>query len=391
MPIVAMKDMLQHAYDNSYAVSAFELLSLDVLEGIVAAAERCHSPVILTLSDAPSSHYDFELLMPAVEAAARRSSQPMAIHLCRSISINSVIRAINSGCNSVMLDNRLETLQNNILRTSEVVRISHACGVPVEGALDIALGVEAAQNYVQQTGVDFLAVSSNTIYGRRKDDPRLNHHYLSQVNKSLRIPFVIHGGAGLSKEQYQQFIAHGVAKINYGSSLYDTTYSQIRNNAESHHTDYSQLMEGVREVTSSEVEACLRLGKSMNRGKALLEYCTPWTPVEHLIIYNVHGISDHEVDTMMTEGQQTLRTIPGVREIIAGRAIKEDTQFRYTWLIRFCHPAVIDSYREHPLHVAFANQLFRPIAGDRISIDYLWHEQKKLNRPVFEIHSQGRL
>jgi len=73
---------------------------------------------------------------------------------------------------------------------------------------------------------------------------------------------------------------------------------------------------------------------------------------------------------MMAEGRRVLSAIPGVREVFTGEAIQTDASYRYTWLVRFCHPAVIDSYREHPAHVAFANNQFRPVAGNRISIDF---------------------
>ena len=128
----------------------------------------------------------------------------------------------------------------------------------------------------------------------------------------------------------------------------------------------------------------MHLGGSTDRAAELLAHCTSWTPVEHLIIYNVTGIGEHEVDAMLAEGRQSLSTIPGVRKVITGRAVKAEAKYRYTWLIRFCHPAVIDSYREHPLHVAFADKLFRPIASDRISIDYQWDEQKPARAPVTE-------
>jgi fructose-bisphosphate aldolase class II len=93
-------------------------------------------------------------------------------------------------------------------------------------------------------------------------------------------------------------------------------------------------------------------------------------PVEHLIIYNVEGIAKTRAETMIAEGRQALSAIPGVREVFTGEAVQDAAKFRYTWLVRFCHPAVIDSYREHPDHVTFADKLFRPLASDRISIDY---------------------
>ena len=96
----------------------------------------------------------------------------------------------------------------------------------------------------------------------------------------------------------------------------------------------------------------------------------PWTPVEHLIISNVTEISEEETHAMIVEGQKVLSTIPGVLEVVTGEAVKSDADYRYAWLVRFCHPTVIDSYRDHPLHVAFADNKFRPVAGGRISIDY---------------------
>ena len=74
--------------------------------------------------------------------------------------------------------------------------------------------------------------------------------------------------------------------------------------------------------------------------------------------------------TMKTEGKRILSAIPGVREVFIGEAVAESASYRYTWLVRFCHRTVIDSYREHPDHIGFANNLFRPVAGERISIDY---------------------
>jgi fructose-bisphosphate aldolase class II len=73
---------------------------------------------------------------------------------------------------------------------------------------------------------------------------------------------------------------------------------------------------------------------------------------------------------MMAEGRRGLAAIPGVREIFTGEAVGDGARYRFSWLVRFCHPAVIDSYREHPEHIAFADKLFRPISNDRISIDY---------------------
>ena len=95
MPLVNMADMLRHAYEKRYAVGAFDVVSLDFIEGVMAAAERQRAPVILSLAESHFEYFDFELLMPAVEAASRRASVPVAIHLDHGASRESAFQAIN--------------------------------------------------------------------------------------------------------------------------------------------------------------------------------------------------------------------------------------------------------------------------------------------------------
>jgi len=257
MPLVDMKDMLQHAYNHNYAVGAFDLVSLDFLQGIMIAAQRAQAPVILSLAESHFEYFDFELVMPAVEAAAKRASVPVAIHLDHGASLESAVTAINHGCNGVMVDASQQPFTDNIQRTRRVVEMAHACGVPVEGELGYVPGVEGedaerhpgeiayttvdeAKTYVAETGVDFLAVSIGTtigtVHGRMQGKPKLDFQRLQQINETLAIPLVIHGGTGLSDEQFQQLIANGVTKINYYTALSDAAAKQIRENAETNTT-----------------------------------------------------------------------------------------------------------------------------------------------------------
>ncbi len=389
MPIVNMKDMLQHAYEHNYAVGAFDLVSLDFLQGILDAAERAQAPVILSLAESHFEFFDFALLMPAVEAAAKRASVPVAIHLDHGASFESAAKAINLGCNGIMVDASDKPLEENTSITKTLVEMAHGCGIPVEGELGYVPGVEGedaerhpgeicyttvaeAQTYVENTGVDFLAVSIGTVHGRMQGKPELDFQRLQQINKALGIPLVIHGGTGLSDEQFQQLISNGVSKINYYTALSDAAARQIEQNASAAaNSGYTGLVNNLRDAIGAETERCIRLWGGADRAKEVLARCRPWTPVEHLIIYNVEGLDTAGVKKMIAEGRRLLSAIPGVREVFTGEAMKEDDKYRYTWLVRFCHPAVIDSYREHPDHVAFADNHFRPVAGGRISIDYI--------------------
>lgn len=388
MPLVNMKHMLEHAYANGYAVGAFDLVSLDFLEGIMDAAERCQSPVILSLAESHFDYFDFALVMPAVEAAARRALVPVAIHLDHGESLESAITGINQGCNGVMVDASQYNLDENIQRTQDVVAMARACGVPVEGELGYVPGVEGedaerhpgeiayttveqATVYVNQTGVDFLAVSIGTVHGRMKGEPELDFGRLASINQALKIPLVIHGGTGLSDDQFRQLIESGVSKINYYTALSDAAGIQIGKNAgEQHNRGYTALLAGAKDAISQETERCMRLWGCAERAAEVLAQCTAWSPVDHVIIYNLSDVTDDDAEAMMAEGRRVLSRIPGVREVVTGRAVKQDAQYQYTWLVRFCHEAVIDSYREHPAHVEFANNLFRPFAAGRVSIDF---------------------
>ncbi len=390
MPLVDMHDMLKHAYRNGYAVGGFEPMSLDFLEAIVEAAENCRAPVILNLVEFHFGHYDFELVMAAAEKAARRATVPVALHLDHGGSLAAAVRAINLGCNSVMLDASHDPFPSNVAQTRQVVEMAHGCGVAVEGELGYDAGmpgegeeaarhagetsytsVEEAKAFVERTGVDCLAVSIGTVHGRVRGRSKLDIERLKRINEALKIPLVIHGGSGLSDEQYRKLIAHGVARINYSTALGDIAGNRLRANARAaSRCGYTGLAEGVREDVEQEVERCMHLWGSAGRAAEVLVQCRAWEPVQHVIVYNVEGATDEQIETMMARGRAVLAAIPGVRRVFTGWALPEKAKYRFCWLVEFCHPKVVDSYRDHPEHVAFANRFFRPIAAERISVDY---------------------
>jgi fructose-bisphosphate aldolase class II len=387
MALVNMRDMLHHAHRHSYAVAAFDLVSLDFLEAIIKAAEACRAPVILSLAESHFEYFDFELAMAATEAAARRTWVPVAIHLDHGASLETAVKAIRLGCNGVMVDASTLPFEDNVVRTREVVTMAHACGVPVEGELGYVAGVEGedaekhpgqlvytsveeAGLYVTRTGIDFLAVSIGTVHGRMRGEPRLDMDRLAKINATLGIPLVIHGGTGLSDQQFRDLIARGVSKINYYTALSDAAAEQIRRNLDAGaiKAGYTGLVKGIQAPMQAEMQRCIRLWGSAERADELLSVCEPWRPVSHLIIYNVSAGGDAQA--MIAEGRRVLAAIPGVRRVFSGEAVAGTAGYRYCWNVEFCHPAVIDAYREHPNHVSFADKRFRPIAGDRISIDY---------------------
>ena len=387
MPLVNMKDMLQHAHAHGYAVGAFELISVDFIEAIMAAAEGCRAPVIFSVAEPHFNVFDVDLLMPALETAARHADVPVAIHFDHGSELQSAVQGINQGCNGVMVDCSAKSFADNVKITKEVVAMAHACGVLVEGELGNVPGVEGedaelhpgefafttvaeARAYVDRTNVDSLAISIGTVHGHMKGKPKLDWNRLKQINESLGIPLVIHGGSGLGDDQYRRLAASGVAKINFYTAVADVASACMHTHAKNNRLHYSQVMQQVKNAVGEEAERCMRLSGAAGRAAEVLAQCTPWLPVEQVIKYNVESVDEETVEAIMEEGRRILSSIPGVREVVAAKAMKADAKYRYRWLVRFCHPSVIDNYREHPAHVAFANRLLSPLAGERLSIDY---------------------
>ena len=388
MPLVNMKDMLHHAYRNGYAVGAFGLHSLDVLEAIVAAAESARAPVILSLSEAHFAHFDFRLAMAAAEAAAQRSVVPMAIHLDRGANAESAVNAIRHGCNGIMVDTSHLPLGENFETTRALVKMAHACGVAVEGELGYMPDVDEdagatlpgaasyttpaeARGFAERTGVDFLAVSIGSVDGRANGKSRLDWSRLKGINASVGIPLVVRAGTGLTDEQYHKLITLGVAKINCSSSLSEIAGDSIRSAAKAGSRDYADLRAGVRAAVSTEVERCMRMWGAAGRAAEVLTQCRPWLNVEHVIVYNASGLDAKRLRIAMAEGQRQLAAIPGVREVQVGSVADKSSRYRHCWLIRFASAAVIDNFNQHSAHVAFVDHMLNPEAADRLTADYV--------------------
>jgi len=379
MPLIDMRDLLRHSRRHGYAVGGFEPAGLDNIEPILQAAENTRSPIVLSIRDS-SGQYDFELAMAAAETAARRAGVPVAIELVGGGTLDSAVRAIRHGCNGVTLDASRETFPENVARTRAIVNMAHACGVPAEGTLRGAAtdaeknhggsapaSAEEARTYVKRTGVDFLAVSVGSGSGRTRGVGRADFERLRRLVHGLELPLVIRDGAELAEEQIRRLIAGGVAKIHCDGVVAATVDKSVRAGARLGNAGWAG---GVREAIRAEVERCLRVFGSAGRAAEVLAQCRGWRPVEHVIVYNVEHVPDAQVEAMMARGREILATIPGVRRVVAGWAVADEPRYRFCWLIEFTHRAVIDSYREHPLHRQFADDLFRPVAGDRVSIDF---------------------
>lgn len=396
MSLVNMKDLLNHAYDNHYAVGAFEIVNLDFLRAVIAAAEQARSPVILNIVEPHFDLFDVELLMPAALKAAKRSSVPVAIHMDHCSSLKSVQSAISLGCNSVMVESANGDLPENIKQTKEAVDLAHNCGVPVEGELGHVAGVNPdhddddqsvqtsateAKYFVERSGVDFLAISIGTVHGQNNGKVRLDFNRLARINESVDVPLVIHGGTGLSDQQYHKLIDRGVAKINYFTAMAELLVNQLRKNISHKEVGYREMIAHLHEEMTAAALRVMQVWRSAGRAAEVMIQCGTWNNVEHVIVYNSSESDPTVIQIMLRKGKEQLSSIPGVLDVRIGRAIDDKSKYRYCWLVRFAHENVIEYYKTHPIHVAYADNYFRPVAADRVTNDYEILDDLELERP----------
>ena len=387
MALVNMRDLIYHAYSNRYAICSFDLANIDCLYAILAAAEQCRSPVILNICDGQFDPRQITSFMAAVEHAAHCAQIPVAIQ-CENInSLDAMQKGIKYGCNGVMCNASRLPLPANIEKTREIAMTSHQCGIAVEGKLgnvhngDTDTGqsdpannspsVHEAIAFVERTRIDFLAVNIGVGNDRRKARSKLDYQRLARINQAVHIPLVLEGYRELSDDQYFKLISHGVAKIDYTMTMLNEAQSEEIKQALKSTTavgdDYSLAL---RVSVEKKALHYMHLCGSAGRAAEVMMQCRAWTNIEHLIVYNTNHSDESDIHTMITEGTRELAKIPGVRAVIAGKSINDNSKYAYTWLIRFCSREVVEYYKEHPVHKSFADHYFRPSARDRITSDY---------------------
>ncbi len=367
MPLVHLDDMLNHAYRHNYAVGAFGVADLHFLEGIMQAAENCRAPVVLNLIESHFAQGNLATLIPAVMSAAERSAVPVAVNFDHGVSKANAERAIRAGCNGIMVDTSMLPFSDNLWQTREIVAMAHACGVTVEGELGYVPGIEGenAKNYpgelsytsaaeaagfVERTGVDCLAVSVGTVHGRMKGVPKLDYGRLAKIKEATAIPLVIHGGTGLSDEQYRKLINNGIAKINYYTALAEVAGKRIRENwAQDRKMDYSGMQQGVSDEVRIETERCMRLWGAGGRAAEVLAQCRPWREAQHVLLFNLHEPPSIEESTaIISEVKSSLEEVSGVLDVHVAQSFHASDAYRYSLTIKYVSQQALLACRNHP-------------------------------------------
>lgn len=229
--LVNLCDILKKASEERYAVGLFNTTDTDMLEAAISAAEELRAPIILGTAEVLLPYGELSLIAPSVIAAAKRAAVPVVVHFDHGLSFARCMEALKRGFSSVMFDGSALPYEENVRATKEIVSIAHAFGASVEGeighvgeaanqsASDAYTTPEEAKAYYEATGVDALAVAIGTAHGVYKQKPKLDIGRLAAIRQAVDVPLVLHGGSGLSDDDFKNCVSSGIAKINVFTDL----------------------------------------------------------------------------------------------------------------------------------------------------------------------------
>ncbi len=286
MPLVNTIDILKTAEEKKYAVGAFNAISLDFINGIVEAAEELSSPVILNLAESQFQFADISQIAPVVRSIAENSSVPIVLNLDHGLSVETAIKAIRNGFSAVMFDGSHMPFRENIEQTKLIVKLAHSIGVSVEGELgkiaggesegtvssaqkDFFTNVSEAKIFVEETGVDALAISFGNVHGFYKGEPKLDFDLLVKIKDAVKIPIVLHGGSGIPDTDFQKAISLGVSKVNFFTEMSKSALEAVKAllNDDSRVTGLHQLIHGIRDAIKETVKDRIIVFGSANQCK----------------------------------------------------------------------------------------------------------------------------
>lgn len=222
------------AQKGGYAIGAFNVENMEMVQAVVAAAEELRSPVILQTTPSTVKYADLSYFYANVKAAANHAGVPVVMHLDHGNSFELAMRALRVGYTSIMIDGSHDSFEQNIAVTKAVVDACHPSQIPVEAELGKVGGKEddldggegggytvpsEAAEFVTATGIDSLAVAIGTAHGVYKGTPKLDVERLSEIREAVSVPLVLHGTSGVPDDAVKECICRGICKVNYATDL----------------------------------------------------------------------------------------------------------------------------------------------------------------------------
>lgn len=234
MKLTPYKDLLAYAIQHKITIGAFNSFNLESLQAVVSAANKMDCPLIVQTYHEHFKYAGADYMAAIANVAAKNSKVRLALGLDHGQSFEQAKHCIEAGYSGVMIDLSSQDIDRNIFETKKVVEFAHQNGVSVEAELgtimtgdctaaEIATGntdPEIARRFVEETGVDCLAVSVGTAHGLYKFKPEINFPLVEELVKNTGCPIVVHGGSGTPDEDVKRMVKLGIAKLNVGTDFF---------------------------------------------------------------------------------------------------------------------------------------------------------------------------
>ena len=210
MPLVHLTDLISKP-DNTYAIGAFNVSDMEMAMGAIKAAEELHAPLILQIAEGRLRYSPLDLLGPVMIAAAKKCSMPTAVHLDHGSTMETIKLAKSYGADV----------------EGEIGRVGGAEG-DYKSVDVLVTSVEEAKRFAEESGIDAMAVAIGTAHGNYKETPKLRIDRLKEIHAAVKTPLVLHGGTGLTEEDFRTCLANGIQKINIATASYDASAAKIK-------------------------------------------------------------------------------------------------------------------------------------------------------------------
>lgn len=228
--LVNLRHMLSSAKEGGYGVGFFNAVNVEMARAIIETAEQLHAPVIVGTAEVLLSATPLDTVASYLLPMARKAAVPVCVHYDHGLTFEKCMEALRLGFTSVMYDCSTASYEENIARVAEMVKIAHAMGATVEGELghvgdnagagklenpsDYYTDPGMAKEFVEKTGVDALAVAVGNAHGDYAFPPKLDFERIKQISTETNLPLVLHGGSGLSDDDFRRAVGIGISKIN---------------------------------------------------------------------------------------------------------------------------------------------------------------------------------
>lgn len=284
MGLVTLKEILANTQKDHYAVGGFNMNSYEDAEGMVIGASRKHSPIILMTSMACVKYVGLKQLVGMVRGMADTYNVPVCLHLDHATDSDLIKACVGAGYTSVMIDASMKNYRENISATREIVKFAHAYGCSVEAELGVLGGREEnivvedekkaytnpddVPEFVEETGIDALAVAIGTAHGFYKAEPKIDFSRLERIREKTECPLVLHGGTGVSESDFRKCIRLGISKVNVGTQIKkdytDALRSALAKNPASEY-DPRSFMRPVKEACARAIMEKINIFGSENK------------------------------------------------------------------------------------------------------------------------------